>query len=1503
MSLRDRFKSQQVATQAEPTGNLKNMVSPYVMEPENNDQRERERNAFWDSMPVVYKDAYNKSIEGMMHEMMTGKKYYEIADIPRGVIHDIGAGFLSFFASKTDFGLSVASAGTASAVLRAGVTTAAKRRAAVMLGKKLQYKGKALGIRNATSIVDDVVNYGGVQAAMLGTYDGFYYAAKEARDEILDKADLSNYKGMDYGQAFKDVLKKGDAKDFFRGGFLGLAGGVGRTSRLLAPFSDGKEAREAYKRGIRAFTGETFTIGALSPLAYEGRIPGFQDLIMAAGVAGAVAAPASLVAKRKGRIRDELTKQHNQAIASEAKLQDIFTAEGAELYEQIQQPFARTKDIKEAGQRYRRENVFKIGRGEYAHINLMGRRIRGGEASIEGAKVVTGKIKGQVDEKITIDSHKSTLAFTTGKIVDKSVRQTDKGLTVAINVEGKGQFLLDEFNTELFFKFHSEDPKLIAMFEKNLKGVRNSKNALDLHYDQRIRSIREKSIKGEDGYKPEDWMNSVISTMNRYMDDAIDPDTGKRIGKTLFKRWEKSIADGKPVRIKDMTLSEKKLMAKMMENQVEVRHFIKTNLPDYDINYMYQPHFMSNSKRGIIRSFITPFYYHITDPYLRKATRLIQNVANSTEQKTAERLNRLDAIIKPKISFEKAHSNWWKTYLDGTGEQTAFKDFKTIQNFEADNPGKGFRLYLRDLRRQADRLTGSEKERLLARANFLEASDELTTSGVYNSKTKSIDSVWADAKKANLRVGQKINGYLPRMFRKDVLDIMFDQMESMEKKIMKITGGDFNIDGQYRPDVLERLEGMLQGIIRKMEGSSKPDAVVFKQIWDLLANKESSAGVPKNYNVFRVLHQNLFSGSLKEFSPLEKSRKIANSSIGSGDVSKLVANAFENYMETNYTKIMAEYIGGATKRIELSKAFTPTGAYYNQLIKMADGDLELDGGRFPKSLGGQFLPFSQQTQVAAVNLIKESFTGEYNFRVKNPMSESLQSLSNLEMMSKISLGQAFIPNLTQSFISTSVDQGFGSMFKGLVRMGIDSGFRKRVRESGATILTAFDDLMQQDRALQNGAAEKLKTEAPIRQFVKDWLKGEVKSKDAIAFATRKTSVLFSTVNSWNQVIAAATAEEAAKKYGRILSGKKDFLTTMVPGWAKNKRLAWAKAKAEALGLDPDDLVKNLKALESGVFESASEQQFRRRLLLGMKKFASDTQLQRNFLRDPIMFNDPMLKPLLLFKRFGLRQAQYINQTIQNEVKHGNLLPVLRLGIGGFAGGNLVMWAKDQLNAAITGEEQYTSKESRMKMLRTPEWQDYINALTSVGSFGVLGDIVGGDEPLTSIKFFVKPVVVDDFERVIKSFETFARSMETHYPEQWDVPFRKGFNTLAPIFGPNISRMARTGIGVDLEPLTRLPFMEEGLIDKSFKLTPGLQTEGMKRDRVEYYKKTAVEDIRNALLENKPKQAERIMLGYNEVYGIKYPSLAISQRDISWKTIERKLLDRIKKQQEEKEFKP
>jgi hypothetical protein len=64
-------------------------------------------------MPSIYKKAYNDSIGGMMYQIATGKKYYEIADVPRGIVHDIAAQMLSFFASKEDIGLMATSGGLA----------------------------------------------------------------------------------------------------------------------------------------------------------------------------------------------------------------------------------------------------------------------------------------------------------------------------------------------------------------------------------------------------------------------------------------------------------------------------------------------------------------------------------------------------------------------------------------------------------------------------------------------------------------------------------------------------------------------------------------------------------------------------------------------------------------------------------------------------------------------------------------------------------------------------------------------------------------------------------------------------------------------------------------------------------------------------------------------------------------------------------------------------------------------------------------------------------------------------------------------------------------------------------------------------------------------------------------------------------------------------------------------------------------------------------------------
>ena len=1555
----DQLKKSSIYNTDTPNTNIGRYLYNQYDEPADDYERNKERSAFWDSMPAIYKKAYNDSIGGMMYEIATGKKYYDIADVPRGIVHDIGAQMISFFASKEDIGLMATSGGLANLGIKAGIKSVvgagvkkkagaklaseryviqdvAKKRAAVLMAKKLRVNGKPLGVKAANLIVDDVIRVGGVQAAMLGTYDGFYYAAKEVRDELLQTGEFAKYKENNkpgWTGAFREVMKNGDPKDYFRGGAIGLLGGVGRTSRFLSPFAKKskntlKEAKKILKdkdllaraenlkavdnlaavtaikaakqtiretlpkigrasqKNVQAFAGETVVIGALSPIAYEGRLPGFQDLILATGTAAALTAPMALAQKKAGRVRDEIYAQQDAEIKKMAAYQDIATKETQDLYAQIQQPFARVSELPRRA--YRDDDIFSIVSGKFAYTNIFGKkyqRVRAGEG---GAERTVGDIKGTVEEKLVLSSNKTKLPFLSAYIVPGSLKQTKKGLRVDIDMgstkRGSDRYQLDELNTELFFKFHSEDIGLIDAFEKNLKGIRNSKTYLDKHYETQLRTSREKAFNSQDGFLPEDWNNALVETMNRNLEDNTT--------NTNWVRWAKIYAKNQDIRIKDMTTAERKIMAKQLRNQLSIRQYINQNFPKYDTNLLFQPTFLSNPRRGILANFVTPFYYHITDPYGRKVIRLIQNVSDFTEVKTSQRTDRLSEILNPILANRKTHKKWWDSYIDGTGADTAQKDFKTIEKLDAVDPGNGFTTFIKGLTRDIEVSKGLDKDRFQMKKEFFEDMDKLTTTGT--EQNFGLKSIWTDATEAQLNLAPKVRGYLPKMFRKEVLDVLFDRMATFEQKYLELTGGDFNLDGHHDSVMMAKLESRFEGLVKSFSKGDKPDAIIFKRVWNTLAKKPSSAGVPKNFNVFRLLNHQMYTNTLKPFSPLEKPRKLANLDFSNVDVIDMVGEAHSELMETNVQKLMTEYILGSTKRIELSKAFTPTGALLDGLLRRMDRSLELDGSRIPNSLGGQFLPFAKQTQHEAVEMIKQTFTGEYNYMVQNPLTESFQSLSNLEMMGKISLGQAFIPNLTQSFISTAVEQGFGSFFRAIVRLQTDADFAKRARaESGSAILTSLDELFTGASALELGAREKMKTNAPTVDYIRDWLAGDVKSKDFITFATKKTSFLFSKVNQMNQILAAATAEEAAKKYAKILKGQDVFTTTLGgKGWAADKRRAWATEKLRKLGLSPDDVLNNFEALQSGVYNNSKERAFKSKLLVGMKRFARTTQLQRDLMFDPIMFNDPMMKPLLLFKRFGLRQFNYMNDVIKNEVAYGNVLPILRLGVGGFAGGQFVMWAKDHMNRVITGEEEYFSKENRMKTLRTPEWQDYINSISSVGAFGVIGDIISDADPKSAIDFFVKPVVFDDFQRLLKSWDAFSKSMQTNYPEQWDVPFRKGFNTLTPIAGPVISRVTNSGFGVG----------SYGLLEQK-KITPGLATQDMRRERVESKKRIALDDVRSSLLDGQTKQAERIMVEYNRVYGTKYPELRITSRDITWKSLNKKFNDRIKKQKEEKIYRP
>ena len=115
--------------QLQPRGQSENVGSYKPYNDMTKEERDADRERFWDSVPVWYKKAYNQSLGGMMHEMMTGRKYYDLKNAPPNQVEDFVATIAAFFASKEDLALMATSGGTASIAGRVALTKIAGKQA------------------------------------------------------------------------------------------------------------------------------------------------------------------------------------------------------------------------------------------------------------------------------------------------------------------------------------------------------------------------------------------------------------------------------------------------------------------------------------------------------------------------------------------------------------------------------------------------------------------------------------------------------------------------------------------------------------------------------------------------------------------------------------------------------------------------------------------------------------------------------------------------------------------------------------------------------------------------------------------------------------------------------------------------------------------------------------------------------------------------------------------------------------------------------------------------------------------------------------------------------------------------------------------------------------------------------------------------------------------------------------------------------------------------------
>jgi hypothetical protein len=308
---------------------------------------------------------------------------------------------------------------------------------------------------------------------------------------------------------------------------------------------------------------------------------------------------------------------------------------------------------------------------------------------------------------------------------------------------------------------------------------------------------------------------------------------------------------------------------------------------------------------------------------------------------------------------------------------------------------------------------------------------------------------------------------------------------------------------------------------------------------------------------------------------------------------------------------------------------------------------------------------------------------------------------------------------------------------------------------------------------------------------------------------------FKSINYFNQLLAASTAEVFVQDLHKISKGTSVLDT--------KQRMDWAKRNLIRLGISKESYAK--ESLSNSNIENA------------MYKFAKDSQLQKDILKDPLMFNNPKLRPLFIFKRFGYRQAKYFKDVMNREIRMGNVLAPLRLAVGGMFGAQFIGWAKDGLIKWYSGEDVVRADKEG--------WDKLKEAMSRVGAMGFFSDLIDAEDKLAAIKFLVTPVMLSDMEKIYSGTESLLYNLDT-----W------GFNSIA------LQRSVKGYADI------------LGAVPKQ--AAKRIEPPGQKKRSISSQKGRLRTKIFDLFLEKKPKEARKHIIAWNK----SRPSNPFTPYDIS-----------------------
>ena len=590
------------------------------------------------------------------------------------------------------------------------------------------------------------------------------------------------------------------------------------------------------------------------------------------------------------------------------------------------------------------------------------------------------------------------------------------------------------------------------------------------------------------------------------------------------------------------------------------------------------------------------------------------------------------------------------------------------------------------------------------------------------------EEIYRQAEKSNIPLKGYIEGYLPSMYRQDILesiskdiDMIFSRNKKLQNELM--SGEPYN---------KKRVVGAIReyfGLDINGAKSDKSRGFASAETREAMSNLIGQmAGRNKILKAFNELKNQSHSFKHNVAYHLEKSRNL---------------KIPDNLREQDIGKLLTRYIAQYSKR----KSQVDNFGARNEIARAA------------AELVAVTRPGQAQILEKAFNIHNGNIERMPEFNYSPYWKNFWANATKFQVATKIGMGFGAVVNLTQPLISTLVAHGYSPMFKGMWKFKTNKSYRKMIEDS-----VGYNNM----------------------DVLKQIFGGEYADMGFFGkFANLTTTKLgFHGINKWNFNSATASQYEYLLKNQRIANGKGIGSSITMRELAK-RRLAEHGLNAQSnLNLETTSKATR-KKIQKSLYEFGRDSQLQRNIL-NDPLFFNDPKFrpfvlfkrfgyrQANWIRETLAkewfeYKNPL--PVLRLVAGGFAGGlfmgsakQFISEVLAGNEDIYNENYSIPLDIKGIIGGDVPL----------------------AKSLTEVTAGDIIDTIAMAGGFGLVGDIIASEEKLRAAEFFVKPAHYSDAEKIYK---TLVSVWEESGEFGVDAALRRGAVKGSRILGALPSRVA------------------------------------------------------------------------------------------------------------------